>query len=108
MTLMLAAVVIGLLAVLFMGMRIGIAIALVGVVCLTLLLAPPQPDVAGELIWNATKSYYLTSLPLFVFMAEVLLVGDAPERSALPAVRTATHRPAGDPTRRGSKRGCWR
>lgn len=86
MTLMLAAVVIGLLAVLFMGMRIGIAIALVGVVCLTLLLAPPQPDVAGELIWNATKSYYLTSLPLFVFMAEVLLIGGIADRAYRAAV----------------------
>jgi len=86
MTLTLLAIVIGLLLVLFVGMRIGIAIALVALVCLVVLLSPAQPEVTGELVWNASKSYYLTSLPLFVFMAEVLLLGGVAERAYRAAV----------------------
>lgn len=95
MMLTLVIVLVATLVVLLIGLRVGIAIALVGILCTVLLLSPPQPGVVGELLWNATKSYYLTSLPLFVFMAEVLLIGGVADRAYRAAVDWLGHVPGG-------------
>lgn len=56
-----------------MGMRVAFAMAMTGAVGLVFLLDPAQPDVIGRQLWNATNSYTLTSIPLFVLMAELLV-----------------------------------
>lgn len=55
------------------GMRVGFVLALVGIVGLIWLLDPARPHIAGRLIWHSTVSYTLTAVPLFVFMAEILV-----------------------------------
>lgn len=62
-----------LLLLMLMGMRVAFAMAMTGAVGLVFLLDPAQPDVIGRQLWNATNSYTLTSIPLFVLMAELLV-----------------------------------
>ncbi len=55
------------------GMRVAFALGLVGLAGLAWLLDPARPHIAGRLIWHASVSYTLTAVPMFVFMAEILV-----------------------------------
>lgn len=61
------------LAFVLAGMRIAFALGLVGLIGLTWIVEPAQPQIAGSLMWDASVSFTLTAVPLFVFMAEVLV-----------------------------------
>lgn len=55
------------------GMRVGYVLVLVGLIGLTWLLDPSQPAIIGNLVWKSAVSYSLTAVPLFVFMAEIMV-----------------------------------
>lgn len=55
------------------GFRVAYVLLAVGFAGTTFLLQPAQPMSVGREIWEATKSYSLTAVPLFVLMAELLM-----------------------------------
>lgn len=80
-TWVLSLVSLSILGVLLAGMRVSFGLALVGLTGLVWLMDPPQPQVAGKLLWNATNSYVLTAVPLFVLMAEIMVRSGLSERA---------------------------
>jgi tripartite ATP-independent transporter DctM subunit len=62
----------GALLLLLMGVRVAYALVAVGLLGMTFLVDPAQYDALGRLVWESTKVYALTAIPLFVLMAEVL------------------------------------
>jgi tripartite ATP-independent transporter DctM subunit len=75
---MLLAAVIVLMAV---GMRVVYAILAVSCAGLFFLLDPPQLRAMAPMFWEASNSFVLTALPLFVLMAEILTRGGIAHRA---------------------------
>jgi len=55
------------------GMRIAFAMLITGFVGLFFLLDTSQPEMAAKQLWQFSYTYVLTTIPLFVFMAEILM-----------------------------------
>lgn len=75
----LAALVLGLFLLLFLGMEIGFAIGLVGICGLIFILDFPliEPMIGA---WVLTNSFALSAIPLFIFMGYILLSSGISER----------------------------
>lgn len=58
-----------------LGMRVFYAILAVGVGGVAVMLGPSQVRVLGGIMWESSNSYILTSLPLYILMAEILMRG---------------------------------
>lgn len=58
-----------------LGMRVFFAILAVGVGGVAVMLGPSQVRVLGGIMWESSNSYILTSLPLYILMAEILMRG---------------------------------
>lgn len=66
-------VTIGLLfALLGVGLEIGLALAVVGILALLLFGPGLQPEIIGLITWNTLASFVLTTIPLFLFIGELL------------------------------------
>jgi len=57
------------------GMRVFYAILAVGTGGIVLLLGPAHVRILGGVMWDSANSYILTSLPLYILMAEILMRG---------------------------------
>lgn len=55
------------------GMPIAFSMMATGYVGLFFLLDPAQPDMSANQLWQFSYTYVLTTIPLFVFMAEILM-----------------------------------
>jgi len=55
------------------GMRIAFAMLVTGFIGLFFLLDQAQPEMAAKQLWQFSYTYVLTTIPLFVFMAEILM-----------------------------------
>jgi tripartite ATP-independent transporter DctM subunit len=62
----------GALLLLLMGVRVAYVFVAIGLFGMTFLVSPAQYDAVGRLVWESTKVYALTAVPLFVLMAEIL------------------------------------
>lgn len=69
-----------LLATLTVGVNIGAALGLVGVLGIGLVAGGQLLPTVGDLIWNTLNSFTLTAVPLFVLMGELLLRGGVSRR----------------------------
>lgn len=58
-----------------LGMRVFYAILAVGIGGVAVMLEPSQVRVLGGIMWDSSNSYILTSLPLYILMAEILMRG---------------------------------
>jgi tripartite ATP-independent transporter DctM subunit len=65
----------GIIVMMGLGMRVTYAILAIGLGGIATLLGPSQLRVAGGIMWESANSYILTSLPLYVLMAEILMRG---------------------------------
>lgn len=61
---------------LVLGVRVAYVLLTAGMVGTLVVLQPSDPLGVARKAWDATNSYSLTAIPLFVFMAEVLLRAD--------------------------------
>ena len=61
--------------VLLSGCWIGVGLSLVGIIGLFISGNARLLQVLGNLAWSTSNSYTLTSIPLFVFMGEIVLHG---------------------------------
>jgi len=61
------------LFVLVLGVRIGPALGLVGLLGIYLLLPTPAPITVAERTWDGLNSFTLTAVPMFVLMGSLLL-----------------------------------
>jgi tripartite ATP-independent transporter DctM subunit len=78
------------------GVRIGIALALVGIAGLTLLLGVEGAVIkAGIVTIDTLSRYELGTLPLFLLMAQLLLAAGASTDMFVAASRFVGHRPGG-------------
>lgn len=59
-----------------LGVRVAYVLLAAGMVGTLWVLEPSDPLAVAREAWKATNSYSLTAIPLFVFMAEVLLRAD--------------------------------
>jgi len=64
---------VSMLLLLFLGVRIGVALGLVGLFGLYFLLSRPQLSLLAERAWSSTNTFTLTAVPMFVFMGGLLL-----------------------------------
>jgi len=62
-----------LIALIVIGMPIGFALGFIGVVGLIVLVGPQSLTLVGSLVWEKGTSWTLVCLPLFIFMAEVMV-----------------------------------
>jgi len=74
-TLLLTGFLVAIILLMVLGMRVFYAILAVGVGGVAVMLGPSQLRVLGGIMWESSNSYILTSLPLFVLMAEILMRG---------------------------------
>lgn len=58
---------------LFLGVRIGVALGLVGMFGVYFLLSRPQLSLLAERAWSSTNTFTLTAVPMFIFMGGLLL-----------------------------------
>ncbi|ARP95153.1 TRAP transporter large permease [Bordetella genomosp. 13] len=58
---------------LFLGVRIGVALGLVGLFGVYFLLSKPQLSLLAERAWSGTNTFTLTAVPMFIFMGGLLL-----------------------------------
>jgi tripartite ATP-independent transporter DctM subunit len=58
---------------LFLGVRIGVALGLVGLLGVYFLLSRPQLSLLAERAWTSTNTFTLTAVPMFIFMGGLLL-----------------------------------
>lgn len=58
---------------LFLGVRIGVALGLVGLFGVYFLLSRPQLSLLAERAWSSTNTFTLTAVPMFIFMGGLLL-----------------------------------
>ncbi len=63
----------GMLFFLLIGVRIALALGLVGMLGLYVLLPQPQLSVLAERSWNSLNTFTLTAIPMFVLMGGLLL-----------------------------------
>ncbi|MEI2417629.1 TRAP transporter large permease subunit [Orrella sp. JC864] len=68
-----ALLVASMLLLLFLGVRIGVALGLVGLFGVYFLLPRPQLSLLAERAWSSTNTFTLTAVPMFVFMGGLLL-----------------------------------
>lgn len=61
------------LALLLMGVRIAVALGMVGLLGVYLLLSRPQLSLLAERAWSSTNTFTLTAVPMFIFMGGLLL-----------------------------------
>lgn len=66
-------VLLGLIALLASGMRVGFAITFLGLLALHFWLPMSALSATGYVVFNATNSFILTAVPLFIFMGEILM-----------------------------------
>jgi C4-dicarboxylate transporter DctM subunit len=66
----------GMFLLLLLGARVAYVLLAVGLIGCIWVLDPSQPLAVGETIWESIRSYSLTAIPLFVFMAEILSRAD--------------------------------
>jgi len=62
-----------LLATLTLGVAIGAALGMVGLMALSLVAGGRFLPTVGDVVWNSLDSFTLTAVPLFVLMGELLL-----------------------------------
>jgi len=62
-----------LMLLLFIGVRIGVALGLVGLFGVYFLLPRPQLSLLAERAWSSTNTFTLTAVPMFIFMGGLLL-----------------------------------
>lgn len=62
-----------LLLLLFLGVRIGVALGLAGLFAVYFLLSRPQLSLLAERAWSSTNTFTLTAVPMFIFMGGLLL-----------------------------------
>jgi tripartite ATP-independent transporter DctM subunit len=78
------------------GIRIGVALALVGLAGLALILGPEGAVIkAGVVTIDTLSRYELGTLPLFLLMAHLLLAAGASTDMFTAAARFVGHRPGG-------------
>lgn len=65
--------VVAMLLVLLIGVRIAMALGMIGMIALFFLLPLPQLSVLAERSWNSLNSFTLTAVPMFVLMGALLL-----------------------------------
>lgn len=58
---------------LLIGVRISLALGIVGLLALVFLLPQPQLSLLAERSWNSLNSFTLTAIPMFVLMGGLLL-----------------------------------
>ncbi|OZI70895.1 TRAP transporter large permease subunit [Bordetella genomosp. 12] len=58
---------------LFLGVRIGVALGMVGLFGVYFLLSRPQLSLLAERAWSSTNTFTLTAVPMFIFMGGLLL-----------------------------------
>jgi TRAP transporter, DctM subunit len=58
---------------LVMGVRIAIALGMVGLLGVYCLLSRPQLSLIAERAWSSTNSFTMTAVPMFIFMGGLLL-----------------------------------
>ena len=64
------------LALMFLRMHIGLAMALAGLIGLALIRGiPPTLKISSVITFNTTSSYHLTVLPLFIWMGLLAAYG---------------------------------
>lgn len=78
---LLVCVLAGIIVLMALGMRVVYAILAVSIAGLGFLLDPPQYRAMGSVMWEASNSFVLTALPLFVLMAEILTRGGIAKRA---------------------------
>jgi len=64
---------VSMMVLLLLGVRIAIALALVGLFGVFFLLSRPQLSLLAERAWSSTNSFTLTAVPMFIFMGGLLL-----------------------------------
>ncbi len=88
--------IVGLLVLLALGVRIGIALALVGIVGLALLITPEAAMIrAGDICFDTVARYELGVLPLFLLMAHLCFAAGASRDFFDAAAKLLGHRPGG-------------
>ena len=65
--------VVAMLFMLLMGVRIAMALGVIGMMGLFILLPAPQLSLMAERAWNSLNSFTLTAVPMFVLMGALLL-----------------------------------
>ncbi len=65
--------IVAMLATLLMGVRIAMALGVIGLFGLFFLLPNPQLSLMAERAWNSLNSFTLTAVPMFVLMGGLLL-----------------------------------
>jgi tripartite ATP-independent transporter DctM subunit len=83
------------LVVLVTGVPVAFAMTLVGATGLVFMLDPAQPHAIGRLLWHSVHNYNLTSIPMFVLMAEVLVRSGISGRAYAVALQWLGHLPGG-------------
>ncbi|MGK7867461.1 TRAP transporter large permease [Falsiroseomonas sp. E2-1-a20] len=68
------------LAMLFAGLHVGVAMAAVALLGADLYLGAPVINALGTQLWGATDSFTLLAVPLFVLLGELLVKGGATDR----------------------------
>ena len=64
-----------------LGVRVAYVLLAVGVIGTTWVLDPAQSLATGKEMWGSIRSYSLTAIPMFVFMAEILLRTDVTKQA---------------------------
>jgi len=83
------------LVLLLLGMRVAYVLLAVGLVGVIFALEPAQPVSMGREIWSATNSYTLTAIPLYVLMAELLLLSGITQDAYRAVTRVFSFLPGG-------------
>jgi tripartite ATP-independent transporter DctM subunit len=65
--------VISMMLLLFLGVRIGVALGMIGLLGVYFLLSRPQLSLLAERAWSSTNTFTLTAVPMFIFMGGLLL-----------------------------------
>lgn len=83
------------LVLLLLGMRVGYVLLAVGLAGATFALDPAQPTSIGRELWSSTNSYTLTAIPLYVLMAELLLLSGITQDAYRAVTRVLSFLPGG-------------
>ena len=83
------------LLLMLLGVRIAVALGLVGLSGLYLLLPNPQPLTIGERAWSSVNSFTLTAVPMFVLMSTLLMHSGVTTRMFDSLVRWFGRTPGG-------------
>ncbi len=86
---------VAILAFLLMGVRIAMALGLVGLFGLYFLLPKPQLSLLAERAWSSVNSFTLTAVPMFVLMSALLMRSGVTTRMFDSLVRWFGRTPGG-------------